>query len=98
MGSVQVTPTSATPVLVPIPVVTGSIVLTNMGTAECWVTSDGSLPVAPSNGVNNTSDQQTIPPIAGAAIRFQPRQFGDHMAPVTLRIASTGSSIVQIQW
>lgn len=99
MGSTSVTLNAGTPVLVPIPTPVGTIVISQAGgvPAESYVTTDGSFPTFPSSAVNNT-DLTILAGVAGAQAVLTPRKYGDHMAAVTLRFASQGTPVIQIQW
>lgn len=99
MGSVQATLTAGTPVLVPIPIATGRIVISQSGgvPAEVYVTSDGSYPSFPTTTPNN-NDFHILAGVAGAQVVISPRLYGDHFAAVTLRFASQGTPTVQIEW
>jgi hypothetical protein len=100
MASVQETltgnPNNFTEVDIPNP--TGRIVITMMSApAEVWVTSDGTVPVAPS-GTQNTGTQRTLSGAVGEQIVVSPAIPGGHMALPIIRLASVGSPVVELEW
>jgi hypothetical protein len=97
MASIQAT-LSGSPSVIPLDAPTGRIVVTMMSSpAEAWFTVDGSLPVAPS-GTENPTTQKTLAGVTGAQIVLQPPFYGDHMVIPTIRAASSGSPVVEIEW
>lgn len=99
MASTQVTLSGGGPTTVTIPNPTGRIVLTLIGAAaEFWVTTDGSAPQQPANGVVLSNTQKTCAGVVGNQIVVQPQLYGNHMVAPTLLLASAGSPVVELEW
>ena len=100
MPSVQVTltgnPNNYTEVDIPNP--TGRIVATMMSSvSEAWITVDQTAPVPPSGSII-TNNQKTLAGVAGAQVVLQPPLPGGHMALPVVRLASSGSPVIELEW
>jgi hypothetical protein len=97
VASLQVT-LSSSPSVVPLDAPTGRIVVTMISSpAEAYVTADGSLPAIPSS-TEEPGTGQVLAGVTGAQIVLQPPLFGTHMAIPTLRLVSSGTPTVAIEW
>jgi hypothetical protein len=96
MPSVQVT----APAVVNIPNVTGRIVATMMSApGEAWITTDGTVPVAPSNVILPTS-QKTLAGVTGAQVVLMPIMpgTGGHSTLPVVQIGSAGAPVIELEW
>lgn len=100
MASTQVVLVANTVVVVPLDAPTGRVVISiASGTAaEVYATSDGSLPVVPVPGTEVSDTQQMLSSVLGGQIIMQPPLFGDHMAVGAIRLVSTGTPTVSVEW
>lgn len=100
MPSIQVTLVANTVSLVPLDAPTTRIVITQeAGTAaEIYGTADGSLPVVPTNGVEITNEQFTVPAFEPLQTVVAPPLSGGFMTIPTLRLISAGTPTVLVQW
>lgn len=99
MASVQLVLTGATPVLFTPPGPVGRVLVTILSApATVYITADGSYPILPTAGVENPTGLVTLAGVIGQQIQVPCPLFGDHMATPTLRLASAGSPVVQLDF
>lgn len=105
MGSLQVTLTGSTPVLVgfdePVPEV---VVTIQSSPAEVYATLDGSAPVPPTSS-ESTGNCHLIPGVVGAQAVLENQTMAPPgaagppgMVIPTLRLASAGTPVVSVEW
>jgi hypothetical protein len=86
--------------LFPLDAPTGRVIVSIVsGTAaEVYATADGSLPIIPGTGAENSGNMQMISSVLGGQVVLQPPLFGDHMAIATIRLLSAGTPTVLVEW
>ena len=99
MASIQQNLTAGVVSVVPLDAPTGRIVVTyQAGTTEAYVSVDGSLPVVPTPGVEVPTQQNALPAVVGAQTVLKPPLFGTHMVIPTVRMVSSGSPTISVEW
>jgi hypothetical protein len=99
MPSTQLTLAGATLVLFTLDRATTRVDITQLSTpGSVFVTTDGSTPVVPANGVLNPVNQVNLGGVVGAPVTVTVPQPGDHMVVPTLRFVGSANSVISLSW